>query len=134
MATSSKRVLILDDHPDSADSLGAVVEMCGHIPLVAYDAETALEMAHDSPPDIFILDLALPVLSGYYVAWHLRAQPQFRESLMVALSGYTDMSDVRRALNAGFDLHVAKPISAVDVARILDNSDELIIVAHTETR
>ena len=119
MAKPSKRVLIMDDYTDSADSLAAVVEMCGHKPLVAYDAKTALRMAYENLPDIFILDLSLPVSSGYYVARHLRGEPQFKRSLIVALTGFAEPETKQRALKAGFDMHVSKPISGAELRSIL---------------
>ena len=131
MAESQKRVLIMDDYPDAADTLAALVRLCGHTPFVAYDAESALRIAHENELDVFILDLALPVSSGYEVASQLRAEPLFRQALMIALTGFDDLETHRRALSVGFDLHIGKPISYVEVTNILDNSDELMTLARS---
>src|SRR5690606_36070944 len=78
--------------------------------LVAHDGEEALRLARAEPPDMVLLDIGLPGMSGYEVARQMRSLPGLREVLLVAVTGYGSDEDRRRSLEAGFDLHVSKPV------------------------
>jgi signal transduction histidine kinase len=105
--TSSRRVLVVDDNRDAADSLAQLVEMFGHSVAVAYDGPSAIVKAHDVSPDVVLCDLGLPGMSGYDVARKLRAERN--DIRLIAVSGYAQTEDITKATRAGFDGHVAKP-------------------------
>ncbi len=104
------RVLVIDDHRDSADGLVELLRVFGHEVAAAYDAGGGIEAAAASAPDVVISDLGLPGLDGYEVAKTLRAAPATRRSFLVALSGYGDSVTVERAREVGFDHHLTKPV------------------------
>jgi CheY-like chemotaxis protein len=112
-----RRVLVVDDDRDGAESLADVVEMLGHAAEVAYDGPSALEKARANPPEIVLCDIGLPGMSGYEIAKALRAASA--EMQLYAVSGYAQSEDVRRAVEAGFDGHLAKPVDVDDIARLL---------------
>lgn len=116
---SSRRMLVVDDNPDIAELLREVLEHEGHEVDVAYTATEALEKARISPPEIVLCDIGLPGMNGYEFASIVRATPALSAIFMVAISGYAQPSDVARALAAGFDEHLAKPINPTRFAEIL---------------
>jgi PAS domain S-box-containing protein len=115
--TTPRRVLVVDDNRDSAESLAQVVEMLGHAAEVAYDAPSALALARANPPNVVVCDIGLPGMSGYEVAKALRAQGGAMQ--LIALSGYARPEDVAKALEAGFDTHVSKPCDLSEIERLL---------------
>jgi two-component system, sensor histidine kinase len=118
-ADAVRRVLIVDDNHDAADSMAEVVEMLGHTAEVAYDGPSAIEKARATCPDVVLCDIGLPGMSGYEVAGALRALAQDR-MLLVAVTGYTQPEDTKKAVESGFDRHLAKPASAEDIERLLE--------------
>jgi PAS domain S-box-containing protein len=113
-----RRVLIVDDNRDAADSMAEILEMLGHVAEVAYDGPSAIEKARATSPDVVLCDIGLPGMSGYEVARALRAVAPNRV-LLVAITGYAQPEDVKRAVESGFDRHLAKPASAEDIVRLL---------------
>jgi PAS domain S-box-containing protein len=113
-----RRVLVVDDDEDSAESLAQLIELFGHTPEVVYDGPTALERARDNPPDVVLCDIGLPGMSGYDVARALRAQSPPNLQL-IALTAHAQPDDLRQALEAGFDTHVAKPADPETIQRLL---------------
>ena len=112
-----KKILVVDDNHDAADSLVAVLELDGHQARAAYEGSTGLEMARQYRPDLVILDIGLPNTDGYKVASQIReALP---ETVLFALSGWR-MRDDERARNAGFQYYFTKPISAEDLRKVLE--------------
>ncbi|GEJ58408.1 hybrid sensor histidine kinase/response regulator [Anaeromyxobacter diazotrophicus] len=113
-----RRVLVVDDNADAADSLAELTRMLGHEVAVVYDGPSAVARARAEPFDVILCDLGLPGMSGYEVAKAIRAggAPGLR---MVALSGYAQPEDRRAALDAGFERHLAKPACPDDIARVL---------------
>jgi CheY-like chemotaxis protein len=114
-----RRVLVIDDNRDAADTLAQLVEMLGHAPVVAYDALAGLAQASDDLPDVVPCDIGLPGMDGYEFARRLRALAPSRRVRLVALSGYAQPEDVARAAEAGFDAHVAKPPDPDRIAGLL---------------
>ncbi|MFT3915194.1 MAG: response regulator [Anaeromyxobacteraceae bacterium] len=112
-------MLVVDDNRDAAESLAEVVELFGHDPEVAFDGPSALERARARPPDVVLCDIGLPGMDGYEVARALRADPRLAHARLVAVSGYARPEDRRRAAEAGFDRHVAKPPDLVQLEEIL---------------
>jgi PAS domain S-box-containing protein len=114
-----RRVLVIDDNRDAADSLAELVSMLGHRADVAYDGFAGLARAAEAPPDVVLCDIGLPGMDGYECARQLRALSASREVRLVAVSGYAQPEDVARAMEAGFDAHVAKPPDPEQLAGLL---------------
>jgi signal transduction histidine kinase/CheY-like chemotaxis protein len=113
-----RRVLVVDDNADAAESLADVVKLLGHEVEVAFDGPAALERARASHPDVLLCDLGLPGIDGYEVARRLRAEGG-RGMRLIAVSGYAQPEDVSRALEVGFDAHLAKPPPPEEIERLL---------------
>ena len=109
------RVLVVDDNRDSADSLRMLLGALGNEAKTAYDGQRALEVAVELRPELVILDIGLPSMSGYDVVKRMRAMPEASSAVIVALTGYGSESDRHRSAEAGFDDHLVKP---VDFARL----------------
>jgi len=118
-AAVHRRVLVVEDNPDAAQTLREMLEMSGHEVDVAADGRTAIARARAFHPDVVLCDLGLPELDGYEVARALRADPAVATATLVAVSGYALPDDQRRALEAGFDLHLAKPVPLAVIEDIL---------------
>jgi len=106
----SRRVLVVDDNEDATETLELLLQLWGHEVRVAYDGESALAQAAELQPDIILLDIGLPGMSGYEVARRLRALPENRDAMLVAVTGYGQDSDRRQSQEAGFDHHLVKPV------------------------
>jgi signal transduction histidine kinase/ActR/RegA family two-component response regulator len=109
-AKGSSRVLIVEDNPDAAESLHMLLELLGHQVRVAHDAFVALDVLAENSFDVILVDIGLPGMDGYALAGHIRALPNLGAMRLVALTGYGQDEDRRRALAAGFDQHLVKPI------------------------
>lgn len=107
---SPLRVLVVDDSRDAAESFGTLLRILGHEVRVVSDGHAAVAAAIEMHPDIAFVDIGLPGMDGLEVARRLRAMPDLARTRLVALSGYGQDEDRRRALSAGFDEHVVKPI------------------------
>ena len=118
-----RRILIVDDNVDAADSLAAILRLGGHEVNTAYFAADALDMAAQTPEiEVFILDIGLPEMNGYELAQKLRELPHTANALLIALTGYGQDADRQRAYNAGFDSHCTKPIEFDVLNQILVKS------------
>ena len=117
-ARRGHRVLVVDDNVDAAESLAELVRMLGHVVEVAFDGRSAIERARANPPTAVLCDVGLPGMSGYEVAKALRGILGASAQLL-AVSGYAQPEDVKRALAAGFDGHIAKPFDARQIERLL---------------
>jgi PAS domain S-box-containing protein len=117
-AGRGRRVLVVDDSEDAAESLAELVEMFGHMVEVAYDGPSAIAKARANTPDVILCDLGLPGMSGYDVARALRGASMAGLQI-VAVSGFAQPEDLRRAAEAGFDRHVAKPLDPEEIERLL---------------
>ncbi len=115
----SKRILIVDDNVDAADSLALVLELEGHVTKTGYSAEDALEQAIAFEPDVILLDIGLPEIDGYEVARRVRALRKLDHVKLVALTGYGQGEDLRLAREAGFDDHLVKPVDFGLLSRCL---------------
>ena len=114
-----RRVLIVDDHRNGANTLAAVMEETGHEVRVAYDGLAAFEVADGFRPDVAILDIDLPKLNGCDVAKRLRQEHSGRELLLVAVTGSGQEDIDRRCKQAGFDHHFAKPVNLDTLVNLL---------------
>jgi len=115
----SRRVLIIEDNLDVAQSLQEVLQLGAHTVEVAADGPAGLACARAFHPEVVLCDLGLPGMDGFEVARALRADPELRAVHAVALSGYALLDDVRRSLAAGFDEHLAKPVDLATLGRVL---------------
>jgi CheY-like chemotaxis protein len=110
-----KRILVVDDHEDSLDLVREILASAGHDVVTALDGELALRVLAAESFDIALVDIGLPLVDGYAVARAARARFG-EEILLVAVTGYGAPRDRARAIEAGFDRHVVKPL---DVAAVL---------------
>lgn len=106
-----RRVLVIDDNADAADSLRDLLAFDGHDVRDAYDGPAGIALAHDFHPEIILCDIGLPGMDGYDVARAIRADDALKHAYLVALTGYARPEDRERAAAAGFDRHVVKPPS-----------------------
>ncbi len=115
-----RRVLVIEDNRDAAETLQYLLESTGHDVRVAHDGVAGLAAGREFLPEIVFCDLGLPGMSGFEVCRELRADPAFARVVLVALSGYTQPGDLERAATAGFTVHVAKPPTRDDLQRAID--------------
>jgi PAS domain S-box-containing protein len=106
----TRRVLVVDDNVDAAKSIAMILKRNGYDVHCVHDGPSALEAAHAYRPDVVVLDIGLPGMSGYEVAQHLRATPEFKGVSLIAVTGYGQDEDRRRSKEVGFDHHLTKPV------------------------
>jgi CheY-like chemotaxis protein len=119
--TSKRRVLIVDDNADALASLSMVVRALGSETFDARDGLEAVESAGNLRPDVILMDIGMPRLNGYDAARRIRQEPWGNEVLMVATTGWGKEEDRRRSKEAGFDLHLVKPIDISAVQEVLSS-------------
>ncbi|HKO67754.1 MAG TPA: ATP-binding protein [Burkholderiaceae bacterium] len=113
------RVLVVDDNVDSAESLSQCLRMLGYRTLTAHDGLAAVSSAEAYQPDIALLDIGLPHMSGYEAARRIRALPRSERLLLIALSGWGQDEDRRKSKAAGFDHHFVKPVDIDALTNVL---------------
>jgi two-component system, chemotaxis family, CheB/CheR fusion protein len=123
---ASLRVLVADDNRDAADTCGTLLEVLGHRVQTAYTGGHALKIAERFRPHVFLLDIGLPDLSGYELARRIRSAEWGRAATLVAVTGWGQEEDHRRALDAGFDHHLTKPIAAETVESLLQSLSAIL--------
>jgi PAS domain S-box-containing protein len=114
-----RRVLIVDDNVDAADSIAMLLQASGFSVRCVYDGVSALSVASSYRPDVFVLDIGLPDITGYEVAKRLRAIPDFARTPIVAVTGYGQHSDRMRSREAGIDHHMTKPVDPDSLRAVL---------------
>ncbi len=114
-----RRVLVIEDNVDGADSLREVLQLDGHEVTVAYNGPAGLAKARSFRPEVVLCDIGLPGMDGYDVARAFRADEALKDVFLVALSGYALPDDLQRAREAGFERHIAKPPSIEQIAQVL---------------
>ena len=114
-----RRVLVVDDNRDAAESLAMLLKLKGHDVRTAHDGPSALDSAAQYHPDVVLLDIGLPGMSGYQVAQLIRGLPGLRNVMLVAVTGYGQDEDRRRAHEAGMDRHLVKPVAPAAVEEVL---------------
>ena len=115
----SRRVLVVDDSISTAESMAALLQLEGHEGRVAFDGPKALELAATFHPEVVLLDIGMPGMNGYQVAKQLRQMPGLEQTLLVAITGYGQEEDRRRSREAGFQLHLVKPVRLSAVLELL---------------
>jgi CheY-like chemotaxis protein len=118
-----RTVLVIEDNADVAEMLAVFLSQLGHRVMVASDGRTGLEAALRNRPDVVVCDIGLPGLNGFEIASRLRADAAFAHCLLIALTGYGDVSDRRRSHEAGFAYHLTKPADPMQVAQLIAGAD-----------
>ena len=106
----ARRIMIVEDNIDSADTMQLLLGLSGYDAKTAYDGATALKLAREFMPQVVLCDIGLPDKDGYQVARELRALPETRGAFLVALTGYGNAEDKQLATAAGFDAFQVKPV------------------------
>jgi PAS domain S-box-containing protein len=107
---ASKRVLVVDDNVDAANSIAKILRLFGHDVRCVYDGPSALSEAQTYQPEVFVLDIGLPGMDGYQLAKRLRANDAFKRAPLIAVTGYGQDDDRARSREAGFNYHLTKPV------------------------
>jgi PAS domain S-box-containing protein len=119
MRIADRRVLVVDDNRDAAESLGMLLRLSGCEVEVAFSGVTAIEIVEQFEPAVVLLDIGMPGMDGYETVRRLRASRRGKEMLLVALTGWGQKEDKQRALEAGFDEHLTKPMDPAMPERVL---------------
>jgi DNA-binding response OmpR family regulator len=119
--SAARRVLVVDDNTDAADSLAMLLQVRGDEVRVAYDGEEALFAEQEFKPDVLLLDIGMPKLSGYDVARRVR-DARGSEVFIVAITGWGQEEDRQRAREAGFDHHFTKPVDYAVLLELIDKA------------
>ncbi|MES2264580.1 MAG: PAS domain S-box protein [Pseudomonadota bacterium] len=119
---AARRILIVDDNQDAANSLAILLEAAGHRVAVLDNAARVAEVVRDIAPDVFILDIGLPDITGYELARQLRQDPRAGQAMFIALSGYGQAHDRELSRAAGFDHHMVKPVETRRLTELLDSA------------
>ena len=117
--SSGYKILVADDNRDSADSLALLLEFDGHKVAVTYSGHQALDRGRQELPDVVILDIGMPDMTGYEVARRIRLEPWGQNVLLVAMTGWGQAEDKERARVAGFDRHLTKPIDSGELSLLI---------------
>jgi PAS domain S-box-containing protein len=123
-ATVKRRILIADDNPDVLESFEVMLRMLGHEVETAVDGTEVLVKAAQFWPEVVVLDIGMPKMDGLETARRLRQQPWGREAILIAVTGWGNEKDKRHTAEAGFDVHLVKPVDAMTILKHLDKSDQ----------
>ncbi|HET9664564.1 MAG TPA: PAS domain S-box protein [Burkholderiales bacterium] len=121
-ALSRRRVLVVDDHVDAARMLQLLLQCEGHEARIAHDGPTAIKAVEEFKPEFVFLDIGMPGMNGYEIARTLRDHEHRSKLLLIALTGWGQPSDIRESKEAGFDLHLVKPLDTARVKRLLETA------------
>jgi CheY-like chemotaxis protein len=119
-AVAPKKILIVDDNRDAAESLAILLKIIKHETQTAFDAEQAMEQAAAWRPDVILLDLGLPRMNGYDLARQIRSHAWGKHIKLFAITGWGQADDIRRSSESGFDQHLVKPVDLKVLERLLD--------------
>lgn len=120
------RILVVDDHPDSADSLAAVLELLGCAVRACYDGPTALAVAAEFEPHVCLLDLMMPAMDGLELAAHLKSRAGSKPLLLIATTALGDWEARTRTALAGFHHHLTKPVNIAAMVEAITRLGEVI--------
>lgn len=120
----SRRILVVDDNVDSAQTSSLLLKLQGHEVQAVFDGQTALKTAQKFRPEIVLLDIGLPGMNGYEVAQHLRESSGTKGALLIALSGYGQAEDRQRSQKSGFDYHLVKPADMNELIALISGYGE----------
>ena len=119
----ARRVLVVEDNRDAAESLSLLLTLAGHEVRLAHDGSTAVKVASAYRPEVVLLDIGLPGMDGFHVARRLREEPGLDDAFLVAMTGYGQAEDRRRSQEAGFDRHLTKPVEPAVLRELLREFD-----------
>jgi CheY-like chemotaxis protein len=119
---TTRRLLLIEDHPDMAATLRDLLELAGYTVEVARSGAEGIACARQFPPELVICDIGLPGMDGYEVARALRQEPSTAGAHLIALSGYAQEEDLQRSREAGFDWHLKKPVEFNELVRVLQRT------------
>jgi CheY-like chemotaxis protein len=114
-----RRVLVVDDNQDTADSLALMLEALGHQARTAYDGARAIALADEFRPDVILMDIGMPRFNGFQAAQRIRAQPWADRVVLIAITGWARDEDKACSKEAGFDAHLTKPVDLKLLFRLL---------------
>jgi len=117
---AGKRILVVDDNLDSAESLSVLLELSGHDVRLAHDGIDAVKTSDEFRPDVILLDIGLPRMNGYEAARVIRRRPWGNGVTLIALTGWGQKEDRERSKDAGFDTHLVKPVDHDELLRLLE--------------
>jgi signal transduction histidine kinase/ActR/RegA family two-component response regulator len=123
-ANGARKVLLVEDNPDAAATMRDFLELSGHEVELAANGTDGVEAARHFHPEVVLCDLGLPGMTGFEVAAELRRDPATREARLIAVTGYGREEDRRRSKEAGFDLHLTKPVDPVQLRNLLREGPE----------
>jgi CheY-like chemotaxis protein len=115
-------ILIVEDDADARDALQALLELEGYSVTAASDGPAGLQAAALKNPDLALVDIGLPGIDGYEIARRVRASEPAPRPFLVALTGWGQPEDRQRAIDAGFDAHLVKPVDPADLTRLIRNA------------
>jgi CheY-like chemotaxis protein len=118
-AAPARRVLVVDDNRDAAETLARLMEMWGHDVTIGSSGPEALEHAAQSLPDVVLLDIGMPGMNGFEVARRLRELPGGNELRVIAMTGYGGAEDRRKSAESGIDHHLVKPVDFAALQSLL---------------
>jgi PAS domain S-box-containing protein len=121
LSSPSRRILIVDDNRDAADSLAMFLRLERAEVLTVYDGLSALRATRTFKPEVLLLDIGMPVMDGYAVAEELRRDPQFQHVILIAMTGWGQQEDRYRTKAAGFNAHVVKPPNPPELVQLLNS-------------
>ena len=124
---ASRRVLVVDDNADAAESLAMLLTFSGHETRQAHDGAEAVKTAEEFRPDVVLLDIGLPVMNGYEACRRLRQEPWGRSMLLVALTGWGQEEDREQSRDAGFDVHMVKPVDHEALLDVIVRSTNRVV-------
>jgi len=113
-------ILVADDNRDGAEMMALSLQIASHTVLIANSGQQALELCEQHRPDVAVLDIGMPDLSGYEVAGRIRSKPWGKDMVLLAVTGWGQASDVQRALAAGFDRHLTKPVDPNTIETLIE--------------
>ena len=118
-AASVRRVLVVDDNHDAAESTAAVLELLGNSARAAHSGADALEIADEFEPDVMLIDIGMPKMNGYELARAVRAKSWGADVMLISLTGWTEEDNPSQAKEAGFDVHLTKPADPDALQKLL---------------
>jgi CheY-like chemotaxis protein len=124
---SARRILLVDDSRDAVESLALLLSLTGYETRTAYDGLTAIQQAESYRPDVILLDIGLPLMSGYEVCRTIRAAPWGKDTVVIALTGWRNQDDHHRTADAGFSGHLVKPIDYLELTELLTHLAEAVL-------
>ncbi len=120
---TSKKILVVEDNPDNREIMSTVLRHRGYQVVEAEDAETALELVSEQPPDLVLMDISLPRMDGYEATARLRELPHAAEVPVIAVSAHAFLQERRAAWEVGFDSYLTKPVAP---SRIVEEVDRFL--------